>query len=482
MKVQIKKIWGNERNKTCVISQQEFDSLGLLKGEKYHVHFGGTCEDSLVEPSKNISESMHVPEGMMKKMMLCENMKLNIWKKNKDIHLGPIVGIFENEWVVERIMNGGACFYDEQHMKASMAEGCFCYYFSPKDIDWDEERIKGTTFVPGSGRWKCFWVPMPDVIYDEGIFLTKELKPLAKQIRNEFRSNSNVQFINSRNGLGKWELCEKLSKHPAVKKYVPETMAYAKFDDVLEMLEKHKVVFVKSFYGSKGEEVLAIEQDDRGAYKLDFFDYHESELKQVVLNDMKEVEAFINKFFGEERLIVQQGIRLAKYKGRHMDIRILLMKNEKGTWKPIYNTCRVSNKSRITNLSAGAGMIIYEQAYSELKKSFPQVKIPSIDEIYDATIKIARHIERDFGMFGELGMDMAVDIHGDIWVIEANAKPNKGMAMDIVDMFGTPFYKLLLKGQRGLDKRYGNSVKNSEMILPQALATFKYAKFLAARR
>ncbi|WML33594.1 YheC/YheD family protein [Clostridium sp. OS1-26] len=61
--------------------------------------------------------------------------------------------------------------------------------------------------------------------------------------------------------------------------------------------------------------------------------------------------------------------------------------------------------------------------------------------------------EKEFGSFGEIGMDMAVDIYGDIWFIEANTRPDK-----------LPIPRLC----------------DHQEILAEAVNIFEYAKFLTS--
>jgi hypothetical protein len=75
-------------------------------------------------------------------------------------------------------------------------------------------------------------------------------------------------------------------------------------------------------------------------------------------------------------------------------------------------------------------------------------------------------------------MDMAVDTCGKIWLIEANAKPDKGINVEHVDIDGKPFIDLKQESKMKSDSNNKKGIEGFEVVLPQALATFKYAKFL----
>jgi hypothetical protein len=59
---------------------------------------------------------------------------------------------------------------------------------------------------------------------------------------------------------------------------------------------------------------------------------------------------------------------------------------------------------------------------------------------------IACYIEKEFGPFGEIGIDIAVDKTGKVWLLEANSKPTKLPEQRIEDTAGiSPQFLLILE-------------------------------------
>jgi hypothetical protein len=470
VEIQVKKLPRQSSQNACLLPNDIFNDLGLSKEVSYNIHLGQLNQVSFIEPDESQNLYMYIPHKLFRAMMPYDEAVLNIWKRDKNIFLGPVVGIFEHPRVLMNIMNGTSTFKDLHRMKASLEEHCISYYFSVHDVNWDKKIVKGITYIPLLGKWEYCWFPMPDVIYDQGIFLRKELKPLAKQIRKQFRSDPNMQLINSVNGLGKWKLYEKLSKYPKVGKYFPQTIVYSSFNDVLLMLEKYGFIFLKSFHGSKSKEVLSIEQD-KDIYILNFYD---EDIKEVLIKDIQGLEEFVCDFIDGKEFIIQQGIRLLKFHGRKMDLRILLQKNEQGLWKSTYNASRIARgNATITSYSAGGNLAIYEEIYPYLSSKSLNISIPDSDSLVKTTIKIATYIEKEFGPFGEIGMDMAIDIYGDIWIIEGNAKPGKSIDLKVFDILGEPIKKLFIENE-SFEQEF-NSLDN---ILPSIHSVFKYSRYL----
>jgi hypothetical protein len=462
MEIQVKEMIQVVNSNTCILPVDIFNAFNLSSDVMYNIHFGQLNQYAYILPGKTEATSMFFSKLVFKELALFEDIKLNIKNINKDIYLGPVVGVFVTQVFFNKISEGNRHFYAGQHICGGFAENCFVYYFSMENINWAQKKIYGYTILPSTEQGKKLWMPMPDILYDRAVGHNAEERPKADQVRKQFRNGYHIQCINNRNSLGKWQLYKALSKHPQVKKYIPETKRYTSFKDAILMLKQYEFIFLKSFYGSCGKEVLSIGKEDN-RFKLNFYD---NGLKIMTFDDIAKVEDFINNFTQGKKFIVQQGVRLLDFQGRKFDIRMLLQKDENGLWRSNLNACRIAKeKLNITNISAGGELATYEEIYPSL--SVNEGKVPSGDELVDAAVSLAIYIEKEFGAHGEIGMDMAIDVYGNIWFIEANARPDKFLNPTIVDAFGGSWLK-------SLNSRY----TDSKVIFPHAASIFKYAKLL----
>lgn len=478
MEVFMGKLYNTGIKDTCLIPKEIFNSLGLTYGSLYSIKFGQLSELIYVKPHEQQNEYLYLPSLIFEKLIPYENLKLNIWNSDRHIYLGPVIGIFDTPRILSRLKNNNPRFYDIEYMKGSRLHSCLCYYFSIENIDWTEHKIKGITFRKETNTWEWFWFPIPNIIYDKGIFLTDTLKPAAKKLRKNFRDSYNIHFINSKNSLNKWELCHHLTKYDDIKKYIPHTIIYKNFNDVLEMLNRYNFIFIKSFYGSKGREVLSIQLIEDN-YKLNYYDKSDMKLRELLIYDKNDLKAFIDTFTKDKKFIIQKGIRLVKHNKSNVDIRIMLMKNRTGHWTIMYEYARIAkNGSTITSASAGGEIAIYEKLYPFLSNHHLNDNLPTIDIICDVAINIANCIDKEFGLFGELGIDLGVDLDGDIWIFEANAKPGSLADNITFGMNRDTIYKAMLKYKTDLNNYYIKSLGMVNDISPRSLAIFEYAKFL----
>ena len=455
MKVQIHKLQANITG-FCLIDKKTYDDLKINEATSYKLHLGQLTAVCNIKPSLEGNNSIYMSEELLEQILLYENIILNIWKKDNDIYLGPVVGMFVTRSVFNSCRSENPAITLIEHIQeAAPFSNCLGYCFCVDNIDFENKKIKAYTFNQNLNQWQFDFFPIPDVIYDRAAYLEKDEKELAKELREEFNINPKIRFINPIGSLGKWPLYKNLSKYPEIKSYLPYTTLYNTFDDILSMLDKYHFIFLKSSYGSRGIEVLSIEKTDN-QYRVDFFD---NELKLIYAQDVLELKRYIEDFIDEKKtsgrqtFIIQQGIRLIKYNGHSIDFRIDIVKNEEGKWEcsnayGIYST----GNSKITNFCVGGTQEIFKDIYPKVKAMHKNIDLPTEETIMATIEKIGTFIEKSFGPHGEIGIDMALDDTGKLWFIEGNAKPDKSRVPGLDDMEG---------------------------IAPQALAIFKYAKYLA---
>lgn len=466
MKVNIRKLFMGANSNACVLPKNIFYTLKLSEKESYAIHFGATAQNSLINLSEAKEKNMYFPEKIFNELRLLEYSSCNIWRIDNDIFLGPVVGIFVSDSFISAAIKNKHHYFISQHIRASYTENCLSYFFSANDVDWTEKRVKGYTFIPELNRYDTCWLPLPDVLYDKIEWTTRKERLLISSLSNKFKNYTDMKLINNLNMLGKWEVCEALAKHPEAKEHMPDTIDYSSFDDVLYMLNNYGFIFIKSYYGYGGREVLSIEKLIN-KYKLN---YYKMGAQEILLNNIHEVEKFVINFIGREKFIVQQGIKLLTYNGRSTDIRMFMMKNEFGIWESVFKGVRIAKESfNITNIKAGGSYIIYEELYPLLKKQYRHIEIPSAEKLNEISIMLSSCIEKEMGAFGEIGVDLAIDTNGHIWILEANSSPGK-LVPSLLDINGRPWVDVV-------PKYYHGTIKDNR-ISPLALGIFKYARFL----
>lgn len=427
MQIQVRWVMERDCRDYCLVPQAIFSALSLSEQKIYRLHIGRLSRDIYMRPTDRSNTFLYLspvlfnPRLTAHELVIFEHAELNIVKNNTGIYLGPVIGIFVKP---KRLRVPGKYGPDRSHMVASQQKHFLCYYFSIHSIDWQRQRIRGLTLVPGLDVWIYAWFPLPNVIYDRGAGFTEEQKAAVREIRARFREKEDVRFINCLDYIGKWRTYKALCKNKEVAAYLPATVRYSSFSDVMSMLQQYGFIFLKSYYGSQGKQVMSIALSDNAVRLV----YYAGALHELVLSDLASVKAHVEKFVADQKFIIQQGVRLLKYKDRLFDMRILLIKNNRGEWVAVSNYARIARKNlTVTNYCVGGECDFYSNLYPHLQGSLPWRNIPNENDIAHAARKIASAVDAAFGKFGELGIDMAVDVNGDLWLIEVNTKPDKNL-------------------------------------------------------
>lgn len=438
MEVSVKPFTESKTSDTCYISGNIFNLLDLSEKVRYNLRLGQSTSRVKIKP---IDQSLENPEDKRNIIYLgssifnsffnsydlsnLEDINLNIWKKENNIYLGPVLGIFVKPKSLMARKNKKA---PSVHLEAAIAKNFLCYLFSIDSVDWLNTRVKGLTFVPRLNKWTIIWLPMPNVVYDRRSGLTNEQKIKAKIIRKKFKNDFKIKYINNINYFSKWKPYKELRKYNSVAKYLPHTVRYKNFNDIISMIKEYGFIFLKYYYGSKGKQVMFIENLEDDNYKIS---YYAKKLQKIEINSSEDLKKYVEDFVGNKKFIIQQGVRLLRYEGRPFDLRVLVLKDNKGQWQALNNYARVARKGdhNITSPSLGSDRIFYQDIYPYLSDLISEA-IPDSKDIEDIAIQIASYIDKELGPFGELGIDLATDIYGKIWVLEINTTPRKLKKLD----------------------------------------------------
>ncbi len=297
----------------------------------------------------------------------------------------------------------------------ALEKGVFFYCFCLDKIDWDKRVVAAYFLNPSTKSWDLGYLPFPQVLYDMATFPFDQKKRLkAKQTIKTMRRDHNLQVINSIRYFGKWQTYEILAFFADTKKNVPETSLLST-PALICFLETFEFIFVKSNYGSFGDEVLRVERKGESSYLCRTGG---TKVKEWEFDNTADLYQFLVKQLGTDA-ILQKGISLAKINNRIFDMRVLCQKNNVGKWDITALNFRIAPPGGIvTNYSAGAEEILV----------VPGGKMPyeslSWESVTCFSKKVLLALEASFGLLGEIGLDVGVDNEGNLWLIEANSKPN----------------------------------------------------------
>jgi hypothetical protein len=422
-----------ESSIVCYTTERVLEQLNMAKGDVYTLQAGQlkwAIEIRLAEESSSDLDFL-LPGEIFTKLGAVPDQTVTIWRNGQTVHVGPVIGVLVSSRYLELIKKQKPPFGAKKLMQANLDACCITYFYKVQQVDWKSRTVQGYMPRQGDGQddrpqkislgsWRPRTCPLPTVFYDRTLGMDAAEEQLVRLHRQRLTEEGKVHFLNH-SRLGKWPLHEALTTDPLTAPFLPQTIPYDSFSDVLAMLNRHGYIFLKSSYGYHGHGVLSIEQRSNG--------YVVSTAKRGCrtfrIKTRRALRPFVLHFVQNKPHVVQQGIHVIQHHGCNTDIRLLLVKDRTGTWREIFTRVRMTKGSfPIINSALAQKVFDYEDFYSD-RSAVEGKGLPSSSEIVRQATRIAAAIDRRIGSFGELGIDMDVDKQGKIWLIEANSKPNK---------------------------------------------------------
>ena len=419
----------------------------FLKGKKY------TYESKLAFGLKEInvrllpgssSGLIRLSQDIFKTFDLCDGMNVNVKLENGKLKIGPLIGVFMNEKAVNRLSHGNPTVKMAEMAKAAVNANVLVYFFTVTDIIWPDNSVNAVFYKPESNSWERRNIPLPDVLYDRGGGFSPESSVKARELRSRLNNIPGLKKINAQHYFDKWDLHCRLSKHKDMAVYLPETVVYENDLNVMaQILRKHPAVYLKMRTGSNGKGIIRVRKQPDLLYEYSYF---KDRIVQGYVNSLEELILVARDLMNNRSFIIQQGIDVLTHQGNKVDVRVLVQRDEKGIWQITSMPTRIAvNDCAVTSTRSGSKVYRFEDAFNNILEFYPR-KVEGIKSDIERLIYTATNtLEKEYGTFGELGIDVAIDKNLKLWFIESNAKPAKdtilisGTRADIEKSFRIPF-------------------------------------------
>ncbi|MEV5029252.1 YheC/YheD family protein [Paenibacillus sp. LPE1-1-1.1] len=213
----------------------------------------------------------------------------------------------------------------------------------------------------------------------------------------------------------KWVKTKWLLKKANIRKYVPHTLLFNR-SNLSSMLSQYSTVFFKPTGGTGGFNINRIKKLEKG-YQI------QHNAKKNRYATVKALHGQLKKRASGQSYLLQKGIQLAAVKGRPFDIRVMVQKSNGGVWKStaIFTKIGVSGKVA-TNYHQGGELGYFRQTLS--KAGFSKNTIDRKEnELKNLGKSVGQLFDKHSSGFRELGLDVALDKKGNVWILEVNTRP-----------------------------------------------------------
>ncbi|MNI00528.1 Endospore coat-associated protein YheD [compost metagenome] len=404
--------------------------------------FGSFRQEVTVIPVPK-SDILRVSEGLARRLGLRQRLALNVSYSSgsRTLRLGPIIGVLvsrDHPDQPDRLF-GPITMFCRELTNACHAQGAYVYFFTPEALESHSTSIQGWVYDEG---WRKLSLPIADVINNRLTTRKVENKPSVQHFLADVKSRYGTHFFNEK-FLDKTEVFEALAQDATLQRYLPESHALKGFAILKKMCGTYNSVFLKPVRGSLGKGILRISKDESGGYRL---------LSTTPMGTRKQTYPSLAKLFQSvapkmktTRYQIQQGLSLMELGRRPVDFRALVQKNGTGKWGVTSIVARTAGSNHfVSNLARGGTLSTVREAIA--KSSLPSgVKENSQVLLPRAALAIARGVETYIpAHFGELGIDLALDQSGRIWLLEVNSKPSKNDNTPLNDQKIRPSVKQMI--------------------------------------
>ncbi|MFD0692482.1 YheC/YheD family protein [Paenibacillus sp. GCM10027628] len=291
--------------------------------------------------------------------------------------------------------------------------------FTPEDVE-STSTVRTLSYDTQTGKWIRRRTTLPPVIYDRCRYKAAENYHKLQAFR---KKHAKLIFM-SRPLANKWNMHQVLTENEEINKYIPATVRYSTTQELMRALKKYKLIYVKPKNGTGGRGILRIEQIGNDLFLMQGRNHNRAILSPFRASE-KQLMIKLNTMKLSPDYVVQQGIPLTLKDGRVHDYRLLIQKNGRGRWEVTGCAGRIGPHRSITsNLHGGGSAVTINQLLSYRFSSQDQIEEIK-KEMNRFAYKLAAYLETKFGKLCELGMDIAVDPKGQIWLLEVNPKPSR---------------------------------------------------------
>ena len=360
-----------------------------------------------------------------------------------------VMGVLSDPAYIRMLRNGEYIMSAEIMDSEAKSLGVSLIFFSYDEMDLFTE--EAFVYTKSGDKWLKQKAQLPPVIYDHAF-------SCPDSIRRKLMNKKTLKFLNTKIGFWKWDTHLALCEFTEVYPYLPETCLFEEDEQLVKILETYGRAALKPVHGQKAIGlIIFIKEGNEISYQYrgkgkDRLQYFKGKVEK--LDNIRDTF----KVMGDEKYVVQQGLKLARYKGHVFDVRALMQKDGDGRW--IASLCAKvgPEESEISALGSWARIeSVQEYLIAVFGSHFNGIS----DRIQALSVTVAGAMDKAYGEAGEIALDIAVDTSGSIWLLEVNSMPAKSMFHELYNK--EELYMLY-----ALPVRYGNRLA-SENINTESL-------------
>lgn len=413
-----------QQGKTVVLSRSLAKALQIPSGRTVLLRVGSKETTVTIRTANRVDNALVLPVNLVSTLRLPRTGKCLVKSAGggKELQLGPIIGILTHTGGTSSSPFGNRTSFIREIFETGKGKA-FHVAFTPNQVNWESGEVSGYV-LDAEGGWVRKTVPLPDVVYNR--------LPSRKVEKSSSTENFKERFVRRRVPLfnwsffDKWDVYRLLDGETEAEKHVPESYINPTPEQIQNLMEKHRFVYLKPTGGSLGIGIYRLTYNPKRGYFARF------------RRNGSNVLIRFNKFSGLMNLlrrhninlqhyVIQQGIRLVELDDCPLDFRFHMNKNGQNQWVAAGIGAKKAGRGSVTtHIRNGGQLMTPEQALYRVYGSSKGEEM--LQAAKEAAVKLAEAIERKSPHpLGELGFDIGIDQNDRVWMFEANAKPGRSI-------------------------------------------------------
>ncbi len=241
----------------------------------------------------------------------------------------------------------------------------------------------------------------------------------------------------------KWVKTKWLTADPKLRHYVPETRRFTR-SALNKMIDRYKMIYFKPADGTGGSGIARVDRIAGSRFKV------KMKKHTTRVSSARALYSRLRAIAKRRKYLLQKGIRLQRSNGRPFDIRVMMQKSSRDSWLPTGTFVKLGRPNAVaTNYHQGGalkllGPTLRHAGYKPSRIANYRKRLNRLGRITASCF--TRHRPR----FKELGLDVALDRQGRLWILEVNTRPNISAVKLLKDK---SVYRTLMR----YGKQYGRS-------------------------
>lgn len=420
----------------------------IPQGQPVTIKFGSFRSTVKIIPVQRF-DGMRIAYGLARQMGLLSNttLRLKYGAASSVLALGPLIGVMisrDHPEMTDRPF-GTITQFCKELVDASELQGAYVYFFTPNGIVGSAGTLEAWVYADG---WKQHKMPVPDIVNNRLTTRKLENRPSVQQFLREAKSRCGTHVFNEK-FLDKSEVFEALKRDISLHRLLPESHPLRSFTQFKAMCTRYSSVFLKPVRGSLGKGIIKITRQPPGGYTALYATAGGTRRQQY--ESLPKLFSALSGKINSVRYQIQQGLQLIEIGGRPVDFRALVQKNATGKWAVTSIVARIAGGQHfVSNLARGGTLFHVKEAVLK-SNMLPSAKQGASARLHTAAVDIAAGIDAQIpAHFGELGIDLAMDAGGRVWLLEVNSKPSKNDNTPLTDRSIRPSVRIMMQYARFL--------------------------------